>query len=105
MVNSVGSYTSPNVLPTVKVGGTSRAGLEAQLTRYKKEHSACVNCESAKTQSGKLNIQSLETKISQIESRIQEITPTKPTDDSAAVGPSTSQPTSTSLGIQVDVYA
>lgn len=48
----------------------SAAGLQAQLQRYQKQLSDCVNCASAKTPEGKANIQALSARISQIEQRI-----------------------------------
>jgi hypothetical protein len=49
---------------------TANGGLQTALAQLKKEHSACVNCESAATQSGKLNIQKLEIQIASIEVKL-----------------------------------
>lgn len=57
-------------IPSPGSGG-STAGLEAQLTRYQKELSDCVNCESSKTPEGKANILELQVKISSVKERIE----------------------------------
>jgi hypothetical protein len=48
-------------------------GLEYQLTRYQKQLSECVNCESAKTSKGKSDIEEINEKISGIKNRIEEV--------------------------------
>jgi hypothetical protein len=44
--------------------------LQAQLERFQKQLSDCVNCASAKTPQGKADIQAISARISQIEQRI-----------------------------------
>jgi hypothetical protein len=51
-------------------GSAANGGLQTALAQLKKEHSACVNCGSAATQSGKLNIQKLEIQIASIEVKL-----------------------------------
>ncbi len=60
------------------VATTPTAGLEAQLARYQKELSDCVNCDSAKTPEGKEQIQTISNKISAVRARIDEIDTAKP---------------------------
>ena len=49
---------------------SSVAALQAQLDRYQKELSDCVNCSSAKTEAGKQNIQDISGKISDLKAKI-----------------------------------
>jgi hypothetical protein len=51
-------------------GAPSAVSLQAQLQRYQKQLSECVNCASAKTLQGKSDIQAIAARISQIEQRI-----------------------------------
>lgn len=62
--SSVSAYAAPVV--------TSTAGIEAEIARYKKELSSCLNCESADTKQGQADIQSLSNKISIAEARLKE---------------------------------
>jgi hypothetical protein len=52
------------------VRSASAPGIEVELDKLKKEHSACVNCSSASTESGKRNIQQLDVRIKQLEARL-----------------------------------
>jgi hypothetical protein len=63
------STISSNATP---YAGASASGLRVELADLKKEHSACVNCASASTPEGRLNIQKLETQISGIEAKLVE---------------------------------
>lgn len=85
MVASIGSSTSFSYTPTAK----PTAGLEAQIARYKKELSNCVNCDSAKTSEGKTNIQALSNKISSLTSQIQEISKSKQVNQEFKLSPTT----------------
>lgn len=68
----IGAISSPNSsLPTGTV--KSATGLEAQLIRYQKELSDCVNCDTENTLAGRESIQSLSGKISAIKARIEEV--------------------------------
>jgi hypothetical protein len=67
MASAIGSLPSPGVVPTP---GSSTAGTEAQIARYKKELADCVNCESANTTEGKAAIAAAATKVSNAEARI-----------------------------------
>lgn len=53
--------------------GASRVGLEAQLNRLKQQLSSCENCESAKSQSGKSNIQDINNQIGTTEARLSQL--------------------------------
>jgi hypothetical protein len=82
----VSANGSPAVCGAVSTPRTA-AGVEAQLERYKKELSNCVNCESAKTASGKAAIEAAASKISTAEARIEKITTDKQTVPPAAPSP------------------
>ena len=69
MVAAIGS-TSSAVATTAPSGG-----LRAELARMKKEYSACINCASANTEAGRQNIQQLDTRIQQIQARIDAAVP------------------------------
>lgn len=90
MVSAIGSPPASSVAPTT---GASTAGIEAQIVRYKKELSDCVNCASAKTPEGKLAIEAISTKISTAEARIEKLTTAKPASQSAASNTTTSNNT------------
>jgi hypothetical protein len=51
----------------------SRAALHAELARYQKQLSDCVNCPSSKTLEGKANIQELSNKIGVDQERMRQI--------------------------------
>lgn len=75
MVAAVGSST----LQTGSTSGISPiASLEAQVTRYQKQLSDCVNCSSANTLEGKKNIQEISDKISIAKAKIEQINQTQP---------------------------
>lgn len=73
MVASIGSaaISSPGVV------ATPTSGLEAQITRYQKQLSECVNCESAKTPEGKVAIETISNKIDSAKARIDELNAAK----------------------------
>lgn len=73
MVNSIGSSTFSSPASS----GSLTAGLTAQLGRYQKELSECVNCSSAKTSEGKVKIADLVGKISDLKTRIDNVSSTK----------------------------
>lgn len=82
MVSAIGSssyFSTANA-------GKSIAGLQAQLDRYQKELSDCVNCDSAKTREGKENIQDVSGKIGEIKARIEAATLAKPDAQTGASG-------------------
>ncbi|MBZ0091413.1 MAG: hypothetical protein K8F27_04220, partial [Sulfuricellaceae bacterium] len=60
MVQAIGSSAASGAVGS----GASSAGLDAQLARYQKELSDCVNCSSAKTPEGKRAIQAAADKVS-----------------------------------------
>lgn len=76
MINAIG----PASLANTTGGGTPTAGLEAQIARYQKELSNCVNCDSANTREGKETIQAISDKISAAKARLEEITAEKSSD-------------------------
>jgi hypothetical protein len=69
MIQATGSSAISGTTGT----STPTAGLDAQLARYGKELSECVNCESAKTPEGKEAIQAASDKISAVKTRLEEI--------------------------------
>lgn len=71
MVSAIGSSPAYGNVPAT---GAATAGLESQITRYKKELSDCVNCASARTPEGKAKIQAIAAKIGAAEARIEKIT-------------------------------
>jgi ABC-type antimicrobial peptide transport system ATPase subunit len=74
MVAAVGSST----LQSGSTNGISPvASLEAQITRYQKQLSDCVNCSSANTIEGKKNIQQISDKISIAKAKIEQIKQTQ----------------------------
>lgn len=105
MISSIGS--SPVAATTTR---PSASGLAAQLNRYQKQLADCVNCSSAKTPEGQETARSLSDKISEVKTKIEEVTSTKPpvfdvnapanSDKSAAKTQST-----TTLGSRLDVFA
>lgn len=70
MVAAIGS---PQTADITYAAGTSTAGIEAQLARYQKELSDCINCASAKTPEGKAAIEAATNKIRLAEARIESI--------------------------------
>ncbi|MFZ6645171.1 FlxA-like family protein [Undibacterium sp. TJN25] len=60
--------------------GSASAALQAQLDRYQKELSDCVNCASAKTPEGKTQIDDISSKISDLKSRIDKVGNAKASD-------------------------
>jgi hypothetical protein len=93
MVSTIGasSYASP--------AGTSAsaASLQAQLDRYQKQLSDCVNCASAKTPQGQAAIRDLSGKIAAVKAHIEQ---------AASAKSSTPAPSATaSLGGLLNVFA
>ncbi|MGZ3253981.1 MAG: ABC transporter C-terminal domain-containing protein [Burkholderiaceae bacterium] len=74
MVAAIGS----TALPSSSTSVSPTAGLEAQITRYQKQLSDCVNCDSANTAQGKEAIQEISNKISAVKAKIEEINVSKP---------------------------
>lgn len=72
MVAAIGSGTLPTSL-AASTATSPTSGLEAQIVRYQKELSDCVNCDSANTAQGKETIQAISNKISAARARIEEI--------------------------------
>jgi hypothetical protein len=70
MVSAIGSPPTFGFAPTP---GSSTAGIEAQIIRYKKELSDCVNCVSANTTEGKAAIAAAASKVGIAEARIESI--------------------------------
>ena len=108
MVAAIGTTSSPAGYEISASGSIS--GLEAQLARYQKELSNCVNCDSAKTAKGKENIQAISGKISSIQTRIEKIQNTPPAKPPSESNTSTAQTTTPSpadkpIGSLIDVQA
>lgn len=102
MVSSLGSATSyrPSPAPSPSAGLQAQV---AQVARYKKELSECVNCASAKTPQGQANIEAILTKISIAQARIDKTAQaTKAAAEAARTMPSSPSAT---LGTRLDVFA
>lgn len=80
MVAAIGSFTPPSP----GAAGSPVSALEAQIVRYQKQLSDCVNCDSAKTIEGKAAIQQISDKIQAARARIEEITVSKPVNQTPA---------------------
>jgi len=80
-VSAIGSLPTSGTAP---VPGSSTAGIEAQITRYKKELADCVNCGSANTTEGKAAIEAAARKVSIAEARIEKISKSSQIDAQAA---------------------
>jgi phage shock protein A len=50
--------------------GASKTALRAELTRYEKQRTECVNCSSARTIEGKRNIQNLDSQIDTLKAKL-----------------------------------
>lgn len=87
--------------------GASRVGLAAQLERLKKQLSDCVNCESARTQSGKANIQQIANRIGATEARLRQIDLETGPGRNGVNGVQASAPrvSLSTVGTRVDYYA
>lgn len=85
MVQAIGSSAVSGSIST----GAAAVGLEAQLVRYQKLLSECVNCDSSKTAKGKADIQAISVKISEVRERIDRITEVKPASQTTELASST----------------
>jgi hypothetical protein len=107
MVQAIGSSTSAGAA----VSSPPIGGLDAQLARYQKELSECVNCESAKTPEGKKTIQAVSDKISVVKARLEEVVTGKSNSQSVKQEPSSAKATAApssakaAVGSAVDVFA
>jgi hypothetical protein len=70
MISALGSPSTPGI---AAMPGSSTAGIEAQLARYRNELSNCVNCTSANTLEGQAAIAEAASKVSVAEARIESI--------------------------------
>ena len=91
MVSAIGSAPVTGFAPTP---GSSTAGLEAQIVRYKKELSDCVNCASAETTAGKAAIAEAASKVSAAEARIERISAANQTNQTDAAATATADDSS-----------
>ena len=80
-------------------GARSSVSLQAQLQRYQKQLSDCVNCASAKTWQGKADIQAISERISQIKQAIEQ------TEKPSAAPSAPSAPSPQTIRGLIDVYA
>lgn len=64
-IGAIPAYSSQ--VPTVSTGG-----LRAELARYEKALSECVNCATAQTTDGQQEIQRLSSEIARLRARIEE---------------------------------
>lgn len=86
MVSAIGSSPADYAASSV---AASTAGIEAQLSRYKKELSDCVSCSTADTPEGKAQIQELSNKINLAEARLADVDNVKQLTKPEESGPST----------------
>jgi len=91
-------------------GAPSATSLQAQLERFQKQLSDCVNCASAKTPQGKSDIQAISARISQIEQRIAQAqnrpdNQAAPQSTSQATAPAAASSPTTGYGSLIDVFA
>lgn len=92
MVQAIASDTSGNAAATSAASkGSADAALQAQLDRYQKELSDCVNCSSAKTPEGKTQIDEISSKISDLKSRIDKVGGAKASDSTDQTTSSTAK--------------
>lgn len=97
--------------------GTSAIALHAQLARYEKQLSECVNCASSSTPEGKAQIEEITERITQIKATIDKTTDRRgaPAVDNSSDSPAPAsavaalqavpKSSSTTTGIFVDVQA
>lgn len=67
------AITSGVASTAYRSGAPSVASLKAQLERFQKRLSDCVNCTSANTPQGKADIQAISARISQITKQINQL--------------------------------
>lgn len=68
MVAAIGAPTGFSA----QLPGPSTGGMRAELARYEKALSECVNCASAKTPEGQQEIQRLSAEIARLKARIED---------------------------------
>lgn len=97
---------SATASPSYGGGAPSATSLQAQLERFQKQLSDCVNCASAKTPQGKADIQAISARISQIEQLIAQAQ-NRPGSQAAPPPDATSAASSptTGYGGLIDVFA
>lgn len=100
MVQAVSGSSAATTLSA----GAAAAGLSAQLARYQKQLSDCVNCASAKTPEGKANIEELSAKISAVKARMERVSGSGSLRPDQPATPQSDRKTAAS-GQQIDVYA
>jgi hypothetical protein len=79
----------------------SKTALRAELARYERVRSDCVNCSSAKTIEGKRNIQNLDTQISALKAKLTGVP--QPNAATTGVAEARSSTTPATAG-RIDVY-
>src|SRR4051812_24793067 len=79
----------------------SKTALRAELARYERVRSDCVNCSSAKTIEGKRNIQNLDTQISALKAKLTVV----PKPDASTSGAEARSSTTPATAGRIDVYA
>jgi outer membrane murein-binding lipoprotein Lpp len=108
---TVAASATASAASTAYGGGTpSATSLQAQLERFQKQLSDCVNCASAKTPQGKSDIQAISARISQIEQRIAQAqnrpdNQAAPQSTSQATAPAAASSPTTGYGSLIDVFA
>jgi hypothetical protein len=94
-MTAIGSTVSPS-----SPSASSSVSLRADLARYEKQLSDCVNCASASTPEGKRNIQDLGAQISTLKAKLN----TTPQTDVTA-RESKSSGLLSAIGGRIDTYA
>jgi hypothetical protein len=89
-----------STVSTSSPGASSSVSLRADLARYEKQLSDCVNCASASTPEGKRNIQNLGAQISTLKAKLN----TTPQADVTA-RESKSTGVLSAVGGRIDTYA
>lgn len=81
----------------------AKTALRADLARYERVRTDCVNCSSAKTIEGKRNIQNLDTQISAIKAKLTVVP--QPGASASVAGGEARSSTATATAGRIDVYA
>jgi hypothetical protein len=81
--------------------GMSKTALRAEIARYERVRSDCVNCSSAKTIEGQRNIQSLDTQISALKAKLTVV----PRPEASTTGAEARSSSTPATAGRIDVYA
>jgi hypothetical protein len=84
MVQAVSSNLAPSASRSDGAQPGTAAALQAELDKYEKQLSDCVNCASAKTEAGKQNIQEISQKIGDLKTQLKQLPTTDAPQKSAS---------------------